>query len=93
MLRETTTLGVRVVPLERYSVPRRTLEVSLDGRPVRVKVALDANGEPFKLIPEYEDCRAAAHALGRPLLALLDEARAAARQMLEKGHGAEIQTG
>ncbi|MHB2019418.1 MAG: nickel pincer cofactor biosynthesis protein LarC2, partial [Candidatus Xenobia bacterium] len=93
LLRETTTLGVRVLPVERWSLPRRMLEVTVAGTSVQVKVALDADGKPLKLIPEYADCRAAAQATGRPLLALFEEAREQARLKLEKSHGAEIQTG
>ncbi len=66
MLRETTTLGVRTAPYTRYEVERavETIESSLG--PVRVKVS-ERGGRPHR-VPEFEDVKALAAALGRPAI-------------------------
>jgi uncharacterized protein (DUF111 family) len=66
ILRETTTLGVRVASYRRYEADRRieTVETSLG--PVRVKVSDGPAGH--RLAPEWEDVRALSERLGRPAL-------------------------
>ena len=66
ILRETTTLGVRVRPIKRYEAGReiRSLETSLGTASVKVKIV---NGDPLSVSPEYEDCRRLAVQTGLPL--------------------------
>lgn len=56
VLRETTTLGVRVFSAHRYALARRQEVVPAFDQPVRVKVAL-WNGKPLKAKPEADDVR------------------------------------
>ena len=66
VLRETTTLGVRVRPLARYEAERETVDVdtSIGRVPVKVK-RLD--GKNVSVSPEYEVCRTIAQAQGLTL--------------------------
>jgi len=85
MFRQTTTLGVRVSPVQRRSLRRDQIAVSVDGAEVSVKRGL--LGETVVTAqPEYEDVRAAARLTGRPVAEVLAEARrqggAADRQVL-----------
>ena len=66
LLRETSTLGVRVRPLSRYEAEREVVhvETSLGSVPVKVK-RLD--GTTVGVAPEYEACRAIALERGLPL--------------------------
>jgi len=56
---ETTTLGVRVQEVERYSLPRHTIRVQTPFGHILVKVASNPIGEPT-LAPEYDSCKKAA---------------------------------
>jgi len=85
MFRQTTTLGVRVSPVQRRSLHRDQIAVSVGGAEVTVKRGL--LGETVVTAqPEYEDVRAAARLTGRPVAEVLAEARrqsgAADRQVL-----------
>jgi hypothetical protein len=64
ILRETTALGVRVSPVRRWELERRSVTVEVDGEPVRVKLGILA-GEPVNAAPEHDDCVAAARRSGR----------------------------
>ncbi len=65
LIRHSTTAGVRRQTVERYTLPRRELEVDAgDGINVRVKV-LDAPDGP-RVKPEYDDVAAVARRTGRP---------------------------
>lgn len=75
LMTETSTLGVKVMRAERYSLPRRFEEVDVEGERVRVKVAL-AGDEPMRAVPEFEDCRVAAEKLGVPTREVIDKAKA-----------------
>ncbi len=59
LLRETSTLGVRVRPLSRYEAEREVVQVetSLGSVPVKVK---RIEGSTAGVAPEYEACRAIA---------------------------------
>lgn len=66
MMRETTTLGVRVRTEDRFELDRRIVEVATEFGPVRIKVArLPEGGE--RPVPEFESVREAAERAGRPL--------------------------
>ena len=71
---QTTTLGVRVSPVERRSLERDQITVPVGGgAAVGVKRGL-LNGEVVTAQPEYDDVRAAAAATGRPVRDVLAEA-------------------
>ncbi|GAB3969078.1 nickel pincer cofactor biosynthesis protein LarC [Actinoallomurus acanthiterrae] len=71
---QTTTLGVRVSPVERRSLDRDEITVPVTGGvTVGVKRGL-LNGEVVTAQPEYDDVRAAAAATGRPVRDVLAEA-------------------
>ena len=67
LLRETTTLGVRVREVVRYEAKRRIETVNTSLGPVRVKVKLEG-GVPVSLSPEHEDCAAVAASANLPLV-------------------------
>lgn len=79
LLRETSTLGVRITAVERVIAERRLVEVQTRFGPVRVKLS-GSGGEAKKATPEYEDCRAAALQSAVPLHEILQAAEAAARE-------------
>jgi pyridinium-3,5-bisthiocarboxylic acid mononucleotide nickel chelatase len=80
ILRETTTLGVRVSYLERVKLPRHIVSVKTAFGPVEVKVAELGTGLR-KCRPEYEDCARVAAAAGVPLQRVFDAAIAAANEL------------
>ena len=67
VLRETTTLGVRVSPVNRYEAEREsvTVDTSIGSLSVKVK---RLGGRSVSLSPEYEDCRRVARETGLPIL-------------------------
>jgi uncharacterized protein (TIGR00299 family) protein len=69
--RNSTTAGVRRVPAERTTLPRRELRLDVAGGSVRVKV-LEGPGGP-RAKPEYEDVAAAALRSGQPMHELARE--------------------
>ncbi len=66
ILRETTTLGVRVREVRRHEAPRSSLTFESSLGTVRVKVKQLADEAPH-LAPEFDDCRAIALRTGKPL--------------------------
>lgn len=66
LLRETSTFGVRWVPLERSAARRAVQTVPTPWGPVRLKQKL-LDGTVVARAPEYEDCAALARAHGVPL--------------------------
>jgi uncharacterized protein (TIGR00299 family) protein len=64
ILRETTTLGVRVSAVRRWELAREWVEVEVEGETIRVKVGL-LDGAVVNVAPEHDDCLAAARASGR----------------------------
>ena len=66
LLAQTSTLGVRRSEVRRDSLPRRIETVKTKHGSIRVKIA-EVPGHAAKVIPEYEDCRAAAEKSGAPL--------------------------
>lgn len=74
----TTTLGVRISPVERRSLRRDRVEVRVAGTVIGVKRGL-LGDRVVTVQPEYDDVRAAARAAARPVREILAEASAAAR--------------
>lgn len=77
MFLQTTTLGIRRIPLTRQALPRRFERVQTHFGVVQVKVATLPDGSQ-RAVPEYEDCRRLAQAASVPLIEVLEEVR---RQM------------
>ena len=82
LFRETTTIGVREHPVQRYALARETRRVATPHGEIRVKVVRGAGLEP-RWAPEYDDCRRAAEATGTPLQAVYHAAQVAARRLPE----------
>jgi uncharacterized protein (TIGR00299 family) protein len=66
LLRETSTLGVRVRPVHRWEAARKVLEFESSLGPAAVKVKR-LPGEQPRFAPEYEACAALAEARGLPI--------------------------
>jgi pyridinium-3,5-bisthiocarboxylic acid mononucleotide nickel chelatase len=79
LFQETTTLGVRLHEVRRRVLTRRFVSVKTQGGIVRMKVAEVGAGWE-KAAPEYEDCKAIAQRIGRPLKTVMEEALMAYRQ-------------
>jgi len=77
LLRETTTLGVRVQPVTRYAAERTMQRVLTAFGEVQVKVKL-IDGEAVGAKPEHDDCVRLAEAHGVPVRIVYEAAAAAA---------------
>ena len=73
----TSTLGVREYAVARHTLARSWVPVAVDGEAVRIKVGSRA-GRIVQATVEFEDARAAAQRLGRPVREVLAAAEAAA---------------
>jgi uncharacterized protein (TIGR00299 family) protein len=81
IIRETTTLGIRVRPVFRHIADRESRAVnSIYGR-VNVKIKL-LKGSVISISPEYEDCRRIAAEKDTPLKEVYRRIEAEARQQL-----------
>jgi uncharacterized protein (TIGR00299 family) protein len=85
LLRETSTLGVRVRPVRRWEAEREVVEFESSLGPAAVKVKRLPD-EPLRAAPEYEACKRLAESSGLPLAEVYrivqaeGEARLAARE-------------
>lgn len=79
ILRETTSLGVRMQEVSRWVLPRRMLQVRTRSGLVQVKIA-DAGDGMGKVAPEYRDCKRLADRTGRPVREIMEEALQAFHQ-------------
>ncbi|MGI8593614.1 MAG: nickel pincer cofactor biosynthesis protein LarC [Solirubrobacteraceae bacterium] len=77
VLRETSTLGVRIAHLRRWELEREWRTVDVDGEPVRVKVSR-LDGRVVNLAPEHADCEQAARRAGATVKTVWARALAAA---------------
>lgn len=84
LLRETSTLGLRVRPLHRYEAQREVFEFesSLGRAAVKLK---RLPGEPARIKPEYEVCKGLAERWGLPLAEVYRIVQAEAESLLAKG--------
>jgi hypothetical protein len=80
MLRETSTLGVRIARYDRIELERESRTVEVGGEPVRVKVG-KLGGKIVNLAPEHADCERAARILGEPVKTVWALALAAAHEV------------
>ncbi|HEY1550055.1 MAG TPA: nickel pincer cofactor biosynthesis protein LarC [Kofleriaceae bacterium] len=76
ILRETTTIGVRMSQRERTVLARKTIEVATPFGPIAIKLAVDGD-LVVNAAPEYEACAAAARVAGAPVKAVYAAALAA----------------
>lgn len=81
LLRETSTLGVRVRDERRYEAAREERRVQTPLGPARVKVKR-LPGQAPSLRAEFEDCAALARSSGRPIGEVFAIVEAAAREAL-----------
>jgi uncharacterized protein (TIGR00299 family) protein len=84
LLRETSSLGVRQLPVSRVERPRRTLSVGTPFGAIPVKVSEGPFGPPT-IKPEFDACVAAAAAHGVPVREVIAAALAAGRQSIGGG--------
>jgi pyridinium-3,5-bisthiocarboxylic acid mononucleotide nickel chelatase len=84
IMRESTTLGVRVSYPERYEAEREILEVETELGTARVKRAT-WGGDVVNIAPEYESCRHLSQESGLPLKDVY-------RIVLEAAHSREVGT-
>jgi uncharacterized protein (TIGR00299 family) protein len=84
ILRESTTLGVRMHRVERIVLTREEREVKTKYGPIRVKVAFDREGKVINLMPEYESCRQAAEKKKVSLKEVYQEAIAKGREVFKR---------
>ena len=73
LFRETTTIGVRFEAVARDTLDREWVEVTIEGGPVRIKVAR-RHGQILNASPEFDDCVRIANATGRPVKAIQADA-------------------
>ena len=78
---ETTTLGVRMQPMERRKLAREVRIVHTRYGDIKTKVSL-MNGKVRHATPEYEDCKAAAQREGVPLMEVYEEVRRVAQEQI-----------
>jgi len=83
MLRETTTLGVRVTTVRRHEAQRELCNVDTPYGLVRVKLKR-IDGETVGAAPEYDDCVALSAHNGTTVRQVYDAALVAAHAMLTK---------
>lgn len=83
LFRETNTLGLRILSVEKEAAERDFLEVETAWGKVRVKKGMLA-GEVVNLAPEFADCREVARRTGVPLKRVYEAALAAAVSMREE---------
>src|SRR5690348_6951178 len=81
LLRRSTTLGVRLTPVQRVLADRRVMEVTTALGTARVKVK-ELDGLAIDVAPEYEDCRRIARETGRDLREVMRLVDGAARREL-----------
>jgi pyridinium-3,5-bisthiocarboxylic acid mononucleotide nickel chelatase len=86
MLRETTTLGIRIRQDRRTCLDRRHTTVSTPYGDSRIKVGSVA-GEALNVAPEFEDCRAASSRCGTAIKTVHQAAVAAFLQLNQKIEG------
>ena len=87
IMRESTTLGVRMYPVERMTLPREDREVETQYGTIKIKVAFDQEGKIVNLMPEYESCREVAEKKKVPLKEVYQEAIEKGREAIKRKGG------
>jgi uncharacterized protein (TIGR00299 family) protein len=78
MLRETSTLGVRIAHYDRIELQREHVTVTVGGEPIRIKLG-KLDGKVVNVAPEHADCERAARIAGEPVKVIWAKALAAAQ--------------
>jgi uncharacterized protein (TIGR00299 family) protein len=81
---ETSTFGLRVLPVGRLHADERRGSVTIAGKDIGVRMAF-VDGRLVTVSPEFEDVRAVAAAVGRPVKVVYEAAQAAARNRFSAG--------
>jgi len=81
LLRHSTTLGLRLTPVQRVIAERRVIEVTTPIGSARVKVK-ELDGKPVDVAPEYEDCRRIARERGIDLREVMRVVAESARRQV-----------
>ena len=84
LLRQTTTLGVRVYPVRRHIAEREIETITTPYGSVRVKLKR-VDGQAVGAKPEFEDCRRLAAATDTPLPVVYAAAQAGASPLVSSG--------
>lgn len=87
LFRETTTLGVRVLRVQRRILDREVVRVSVSPGEVEVKVGRDRDGRVLSVSPEHDSAASLARETGQTLKSIMLRARTAALRELEERHG------
>jgi uncharacterized protein (TIGR00299 family) protein len=87
LLRETSTLGLRITQLRRWELDRDERTVEVAGEQVRVKVGR-LDGEVLNVAPEHDDCVAVAARTGQSVKSVWAAAFAAAQSAGGSGESA-----
>lgn len=78
LLQETTTLGIRALPVShRAEAQRKLANIQTEWGQIPVKIKL-LDGVPVDAVPEFEACRALAETHGLPVRIVIDRAKASA---------------
>lgn len=77
IMRHTSSLGVRILPVQRLCAKRHTWRVDTPYGPISVKVG------PYDVKPEYDECVVAARAHQVPLHVVQDAARSAGQRLAD----------
>lgn len=80
LLRQTTTLGVKILPCQRLSLPRAMETVQTPYGSVRVKKALWGD-QVLRRVPEFGDCQQLSRTAGVPAMTIYNAALAAGQPM------------
>jgi pyridinium-3,5-bisthiocarboxylic acid mononucleotide nickel chelatase len=78
IFRQTSTIGLRELPVGKTALTREMRDVTVDGHQVRVKLAI-SDGAVVNAQPEYDDVAAVAATTDRPVKDVLADAVAASR--------------
>jgi pyridinium-3,5-bisthiocarboxylic acid mononucleotide nickel chelatase len=84
VLRETSTLGLRIVQLRRWELERDEQTVEVAGERVRVKIGR-LDGEAINVAPEHDDCAAVAARTGQSVKSVWAAAFAAVQEQVRDG--------
>jgi uncharacterized protein (TIGR00299 family) protein len=87
LLRETTSIGLRRIPVTRTERPRRMVRVDTAYGAVRIKISEGPFGPP-QAKPEFDDCAAAARTHGVPVREVIAAAVAALSGAPDRSRGA-----
>ena len=82
VFRESTTLGLRVYPVDRRELEREHVGVETPWGAVRVKIGSRA-GEVINAAPEFDDCEQLARQAGVPVKEVIQAAVAAYRRLTD----------